>query len=113
MGSNLLSAFRLATLPVETNAFRDEVKTFLERNLEPVPPDIRARSWMGFNAAFSKKLAGRGCVGAPIPPPYGGATLDAFSRFVPVEQVLAPDAPLSGHWIADRQSGPLTVKFTP
>jgi len=109
--SNLLSAFRLAALPVETNEFRAEVKTFLERNLEPAPPDIRARSWMGFNAAFSKKLAARGWVGATIPPQYGGANLDAFSRFVLVEELLAAGAPVSAHWIADRQSGPLILKF--
>ncbi len=111
MESNLLSAFRLAALPVETNSFRAEVRTFLERNLEPAPPDIRARSWMGFNAAFSKKLAARGWVGATIPPQYGGANLDAFSRFVLVEELLAAGAPVSAHWIADRQSGPLILKF--
>jgi hypothetical protein len=109
--SNLLSAFRLAALPVETNEFRAEVKTFLERNLEAAPPDIRARSWMGFNPAFSKKLAARGWVGATIPSQYGGANLDAFSRFVLVEELLAAGAPVSAHWIADRQSGPLILKF--
>ena len=109
--SNLLSAFRLATLPVETNDFRAEVRTFLERNLEPAPPDVRARSWMGFNAAFSKKLAARGWVGATIPVQYGGANLDAFSRFVLVEELLTAGAPVSAHWIADRQSGPLILKF--
>ncbi len=109
--SNLLSAFRLAALPVETNEFRAEVRTFLERNLEAAPPDIRARSWMGFNPAFSKKLAARGWVGATIPSQYGGANLDAFSRFVLVEELLAAGAPVSAHWIADRQSGPLILKF--
>jgi hypothetical protein len=109
--SSLLSAFRLAALPVETNEFRTEVRTFLERNLEAAPPDIRARSWMGFNAAFSKKLAVRGWVGATIPSQYGGPNLDAFSRFVLVEELLAAGAPVSAHWIADRQSGPLILKF--
>jgi alkylation response protein AidB-like acyl-CoA dehydrogenase len=111
MESHLLSAFRLAALPVETNEFRAEVRTFLERNVDPAPPDIRARSWMGFNAAFSRKLAARGWVGATIPRQYGGANLDAFSRFVLVEELLAAGAPVSAHWIADRQSGPLILKF--
>jgi alkylation response protein AidB-like acyl-CoA dehydrogenase len=109
--STLLSAFRLAALPVETNEFRAEVKIFLERNLDPAPPDIRTRSWMGFDAAFSKKLAARGWVGATLPAQYGGANLDAFSRFVLVEELLATGAPVSAHWIADRQSGPLILKF--
>ena len=109
--NNLLSAFRLATLPAETNSFRAEVKAFLKSSLEPMPADILARSWMGFNAAFSKKLAARGWVGVTLPARYGGASLDAFSRFVLVEELLAAGAPVSAHWIADRQSGPLILKF--
>jgi alkylation response protein AidB-like acyl-CoA dehydrogenase len=66
---------------------------------------------MGFDAAFSKKLAARGWVGATLPAQYGGANLDAFSRFVLVEELLATGAPVSAHWIADRQSGPLILKF--
>ncbi|MDB5885684.1 MAG: mmgC7 [Polaromonas sp.] len=109
--SNLLSAFRLASLPAKTDEFRAEVKAFLDSNFEPTPPDIRARSWMGFSASFSKKLAARGWVGVTLPAQYGGANLDAFSRFVLVEELLAAGAPVSAHWIADRQSGPLILKF--
>jgi alkylation response protein AidB-like acyl-CoA dehydrogenase len=109
--NNLLSAFRFAALPAGTNPFRAEVKAFLQSSLEPMPADIRARSWMGFNAAFSKKLAARGWVGVTLPARYGGASLDAFSRFVLVEELLAAGAPVSAHWIADRQSGPLILKF--
>ena len=109
--NNLLSAFRLAALPAGTNSFRAEVKAFLQSGLEPMPADVRARSWMGFNAAFSRKLAARGWVGVTLPAQYGGASLDAFSRFVLVEELLAAGAPVSAHWIADRQSGPLILKF--
>ncbi len=108
---NLLSAFRLATLPTETDAFRAEVKDFLKTSFTPTPPEIRARSWLGFDASFSKKLATRGWVGVTLPSQYGGANLDAFSRFVLVEELLAVGAPVSAHWIADRQSGPLINKF--
>ena len=109
--NNLLSAFRFAALPARTDSFRAEVKAFLQSSFEPMPADIRARSWMGFNAAFSKKLAARGWVGVTLPAQYGGASLDAFSRFVLVEELLAAGAPVSAHWIADRQSGPLILKF--
>ena len=109
--SQLLSAFRLAALPPETQAFREEVKAFLRTHLEAAPADVRARSWMGFSASFSKKLAARGWVGVTLPARYGGASLDAFSRFVLVEELLAAGAPVSAHWIADRQSGPLILKF--
>jgi len=66
---------------------------------------------MGFDAEFSRKLAARGWVGVTLPKEHGGANLDAFSRFVLVEELLAAGAPVSAHWIADRQSGPLINKF--
>jgi len=109
--SALLSAFRLAALPPEAEAFRAEVRAFLREAFVPPPPQVRARSWMGFDAAFSRRLAQRGWVGVTLPREYGGAALDAFSRFVLVEELLAAGAPVAGHWIADRQSGPLILKF--
>ncbi|MDM0108604.1 acyl-CoA dehydrogenase family protein [Variovorax sp. J22R24] len=109
--TQLLSAFRYAALPEAAEAFRAEVREFLRASFVPPPPQVRARSWMGFDAEFSRKLAARGWVGVTLPKEYGGASLDAFSRFVLVEELLAAGAPVSAHWIADRQSGPLIHKF--
>ncbi|MGJ7509793.1 acyl-CoA dehydrogenase family protein [Variovorax sp. GT1P44] len=111
MSTQLLEAFRLAHLPEEAQAFRTEVREFLSSNLEPAAPAVRARTWMGFDAAFSRRLAARGWVGITLPSAYGGAGLDAFRRFVLVEEMLAAGAPVAAHWIADRQSGPLINKF--
>ncbi|MEJ8821056.1 acyl-CoA dehydrogenase family protein [Variovorax humicola] len=111
MSSQLLEAFRLAQLPEEAQAFREEVRKFLATNLAPAAPAVRARTWMGFDAAFSRRLAERGWVGITLPAKYGGAGLDAFRRFVLVEEMLAAGAPVAAHWIADRQSGPLINKF--
>lgn len=109
--TQLLEAFRLTALPAHAEAFRHEVKHFLAKHLPQVPADVRARSWTGFDADFSRKLAQRGWVGLTLPTAYGGAGLDAFSRFVLVEELLAAGAPVAAHWIADRQSGPLILKF--
>lgn len=109
--TQLLEAFRLTTLPAHAEAFRHEVKHFLANHLPPVSADVRARSWTGFDADFSRKLAQRGWVGLTLPTAYGGAGLDAFSRFVLVEELLVAGAPVAAHWIADRQSGPLILKF--
>ena len=76
--SQLLSAFRYAALPQSTQAFREEVREFLRTAWQPAPPQVRARSWMGFDAGFSRKLAERGWVGVTLPKEYGGASLDAF-----------------------------------
>ncbi len=109
--TQLLEAFRLAKLPDEAETFRKEVREFLATNLAPAAPAVRARTWMGFDAAFSRRLAERGWVGITLPARYGGAGLDAFRRFVLVEEMLAAGAPVAAHWIADRQSGPLLNKF--
>lgn len=109
--NTLLSTFRYAALPPAAEAFREQVREFLRTSWQPSPADVRARSWMGFDAGFSKKMAGRGWVGVTLPKEYGGASLDAFSRFVLVEEMLAAGAPVAAHWIADRQSGPLINKF--
>ncbi len=109
--ADLLDHLRLAALPPESAAFRRDVKNFLAREMPPTPPEVRSRSWLAFDAEFSRKLAQRGWVGVTLPKRYGGAELDAFSRFVLVEELLAVGAPVGAHWIADRQSGPLINKF--
>ncbi|KDD11616.1 acyl-CoA dehydrogenase family protein [Bordetella bronchiseptica] len=109
--SALIDRFELAELPARAQAFRQDVQAFLEAELPPLPADRRARSWMGFDAGFSRKLAARGWVGVTLPRAYGGAEMDAFSRFVLIEELLCAGAPVSAHWIADRQSGPQIRKF--
>jgi alkylation response protein AidB-like acyl-CoA dehydrogenase len=76
-----------------------------------MPPEKRARSWMGFDAEFSRALAAKGWVGITLPKRYGGAERNAFARFVLVEELLAAGAPVSAHWIADRQSAPLILRY--
>lgn len=107
----LLSTFTLTALPPHAAAFRTQVRDFLSSHMPVLPPQVRARSWMGFDAAFSRALAARGWVGITLAPEYGGAGLDPFCRFVLVEELLAAGAPVSAHWIADRQSGPLIQRY--
>ncbi|WP_354678973.1 acyl-CoA dehydrogenase family protein [Cupriavidus plantarum] len=107
----MFGTFTLTSLPPSAASFRQEVKAFLREHMPALPPDLRARSWMGFDPAFSRALAARGWVGVTLPPAYGGAGLDAFARFVLVEELLACGAPVSAHWIADRQSGPLILRY--
>lgn len=108
--SELLSSFRFAKLPEAAEAFRAEVRAFLAEQPN-ARPAVRARSWMGSDVAFSKRLAQRGWVGVTLPAEYGGANLDAFSRFVLIEEILIAGAPVLAHWVADRQSGPLILRY--
>jgi alkylation response protein AidB-like acyl-CoA dehydrogenase len=107
----VIPSLALTAIPSEDEALRAQVRAFLDETVSSVAPDVRARSWMGFDAAFSRKLAARGWVGLTLPTVYGGGGRSAFARFVLVEELLARGAPVAGHWIADRQSGPLIAKY--
>jgi alkylation response protein AidB-like acyl-CoA dehydrogenase len=110
--NELLEGFRRATLPPHALALRERVHAFLEAQAPVLGGSVkRARSWMGFDAAFSRALAAEGFVGLTLPREYGGAGLDAFARFTLVEELLIAGAPVAAHWIADRQSGPLILRY--
>ncbi len=107
----MLDALTLSAIPASAEALRPAVRAFLDDALRGRPTDRLARSWMGFDAAFSRALAQRGWVGMTLPTQYGGGGKDAFHRFVLAEELLCRGAPVSAHWIAERQSGPLILRF--
>lgn len=107
----MLDVLTLSAVPESAEAIRPAVRAFLDQALQGRPLDRLARSWMGFDADFSRALAQRGWVGMTLPTHYGGGGKDAFHRFVLAEELLCRGAPVSAHWIADRQSGPLILKY--
>ena len=107
----MIDRLSLQPLPPEAEALRAPVRAFLDEALAGMPADLRARSWLGFDAEFSRQLGQRGWIGMALPPEYGGGSRDHFARFVLVEELLARGAPVSAHWIAERQSAPLLLRF--
>jgi alkylation response protein AidB-like acyl-CoA dehydrogenase len=107
----LAGAFEEVSLPPAAEAFRKTVRNFLADHLPSQPANIRARSWSGFDAGFSRAMGQHGLIGLTLPKAYGGGGADAFARFVVVEELLAAGAPVAAHWIADRQSAPLILHF--
>jgi alkylation response protein AidB-like acyl-CoA dehydrogenase len=103
--------FEPTELPREAEALRAEVREFLKEALAGVPPVVRARSWAGFDGEFSHKLGQRGWIGMTWPKQYGGRERTALERYVVLEEVLAAGAPVAAHWVGDRQSGPLLLRF--
>jgi len=98
-------------IPPEDEALRAPVRAFLDEKLRGIPLETRARSWMGFDVEFSRALARRGWVGLTLPPEYGGGGRSYFARFVLAEELLANCAPVSAHWIAERQSAPQILRY--
>ena len=107
----MLEPLTLTSIPQHAESLRPAVRELVKTYTSKVPLEQRARSWMGFDADFSRELAKRGWVGVTLPKEYGGAGLDAYSRFVLIEELLGNSTPVAAHWIADRQSGPLILKY--
>jgi alkylation response protein AidB-like acyl-CoA dehydrogenase len=100
----------LAVLPDEDEAIRPVVRALAD-SVAGTPADIRARSWLGFDAAFSRKLGEAGLLGLTLPKRYGGCARNAFTRFVVAEELLSVGAPVAAHWITDRQSALLILNY--
>jgi len=90
---------------------RKDVREFLAVELYAVPAIVRSKSWNGFDKDFTRKMGERGWIGMTWPKQYGGHERDNAERYVVLEEMLAAGAPVGAHWIADRQSGPLLLKF--
>jgi len=103
--------FDLFTLPPAAEELRAEVREFLATELAGYPPAKRAHTWTGWDPEFSRKVAARGWIGMTWPQRYGGHERSALERYVVLEEMLAAGAPVAAHWVGDRQSGPLLLKF--
>ena len=100
-------------LPPECEALRAEVREFIAENLADYPVSKRVRNWSGNDPAFSRKMAAKGWLGMTWPKKYGGHERSMLERYVVLEELLAAGAPVGAHWVADRQSGPLLMRFAP
>jgi acyl-CoA dehydrogenase len=103
--------FDLRDPPPGAAALRAEVRAFLADHVPRWTPEIRARSWMGFDRDFSRAVGARGWIGMCWPRAYGGAERSFLERNIVLEEMLAAGAPVGAHWIGDRQSGPLILRL--
>ncbi len=104
---------RPAELPPDCERLRAEVRDFIAQTLGDLPPHERARNWSGYSPEFSRALGQRGWIGMTWPRRYGGGERSMLERYVVLEELLAAGAPVSAHWVADRQSGPLLMRYSP
>ena len=98
--------FELRAPTESEDALRRRVRAFLDAEL---PLDRRralGQAGDGFDPVFSKTLADQGWVAMALPVEYGGQGATAVERFIVAEELMAAQAPISAHWVADRQSAP-------
>lgn len=103
--------FEPAPSSPEAEKLRAEVREFLQSELATMPPRSKAQSWVGYDADFSRKLGERGWIGMTWPKKYGGHERSSLERYVVMEELLVAGAPVGAHWFADRQSGPLILRW--
>jgi alkylation response protein AidB-like acyl-CoA dehydrogenase len=104
--------FPKVALPSTADALRAEVRGFLA--LEKANGTVmgRADSWLaGWDRGFSERLGERGWIGMALPKEYGGHERGELERYVVIEELLAAGAPVTAHWIADRQAGPSILRY--
>ena len=103
--------FPTASLPKEVEPLRLKIRDFLEKELADMSPVKRSHSWEAFDADFSAKLGEKGFIGMTLPREYGDHGRTFLERYVVVEECLIAGAPTAFHWVADRQSGQLLMKY--
>jgi acyl-CoA dehydrogenase len=103
--------FDPVALPSECETLRREVRDF-------IADELAAGRWtpnsdFGSHRAadFSRRLGERGWIGMTWPKRYGGGERNFLERYTVTEELLASGAPVGCHWIADRQSGPLLLRY--
>lgn len=102
---------QLAGISDAETQVRLDIRRFLAQTLADISPRERAQSWGGFDPGFSRKLGQAGWIGMTWPKRYGGGERSAMERYVVLEELLAAGAPVSAHWTAERQCGPLLMRY--
>ena len=101
-------------LPPECDKLRDEVRAFLANEVAAgtFVPD-RPGHGDNHNRAFSRRVGAKGWIGMTWPKKYGGHERTFLERFVVTEEFRVANAPVRLHFVADRQSGPILLKYAP
>jgi acyl-CoA dehydrogenase len=99
-------------LPAAMQALRTEVRSFLRDEIDAGSFDPNECAvHPGFNPEFSRKVGARGWIGITWPKQYGGHERSFLERYVVTEEFRVANAPVGLHFTADRQSGPMLLKY--
>ncbi len=112
MSSDL--SFDQIRLPPECEALRQEVRAFISEEIAKgtFVPD-RPGHGDSHDKAFSKRVGAKGWIGMTWPKQYGGHERSFLERYVVTEEFRVVNAPVRSHFVADRQSGPVLIKYAP
>lgn len=98
-------------MPPEAAALREQVRAIVKEHVTDGIVRRRANCWQVNDPAFSQVLGKAGLIGMTWPKQYGGHERSALERYIVLEELLAAGAPVGAHWIADRQTAPLLLRY--
>ncbi|WP_298603355.1 acyl-CoA dehydrogenase family protein, partial [uncultured Sphingorhabdus sp.] len=87
---------------------RDEVRSFLAQHQAKLGVP---NCWVVGDSEFSRALGAAGFLGMILPKEVGGHARHPLERYIVIEELLAAGAPVGAHWIADRQTAPLILRY--
>jgi len=101
-------------LPPECAVLRAQVRAFLAEEIaagtfDPHQPEHGDANDRG----FSRRVGAKGWIGLTWPKRYGGQERSQLERYVVTEEFRVANAPAYLHFVADRQSGPILLKYAP
>ena len=101
-------------LPPECEQLRKEVRAFLAEEIaagtfDPYKPNREDTD----APEFSRKVGAKGWLGMTWPKKYGGHERSFLERYVVTEEMRVANAPTRRFFVADRQSGPVLLKYAP
>ncbi|MDP1882143.1 MAG: acyl-CoA dehydrogenase family protein, partial [Bradyrhizobium sp.] len=101
-------------LPPECEQLRKEVRQFLADEIAAGTFDPHQPNREDTDAPeFSRRVGERGWLGMTWPKKYGGHERSFLERYVVTEEMRVANAPTRRFFVADRQSGPVLLKYAP
>jgi acyl-CoA dehydrogenase len=101
-------------LPPECAELRSEVRAFLAEQIAAGAFNPHHGGYgESYNRAFSRSVGAKGWIGMTWPKKYGGHERSQLERYVVTEEFRVANAPSHLHFVADRQSGPILLKYAP
>src|SRR4249920_2080907 len=101
-------------LPPECIELRKEVRAFLAEEIAAGTFDPHKPNREDTDAPeFSRRVGARGWLGMTWPKKYGGHERTFLERYVVTEEMRVANAPTRRFFVADRQSGPVLLRYAP
>ncbi|MEL7468692.1 MAG: acyl-CoA dehydrogenase family protein [Pseudomonadota bacterium] len=104
--------FEQKRLPPETEELRADVRAFLADEISrgTFSPALGLKQ-DSFDREFSKRVGAKGWIGMTWPKQFGGREMTHLDRYIVTEEMRTVTAPTWCHFVADRQSGPVIIKY--